>query len=149
MVHVDKLIVQGPRDGFYVAVLPLMSDRTDVVRVEDQTISLEIESADLTDHKIMGDLAIRDRTRALRVAMLEIHHRRAAAAARVGIFRVVVPAGNAKDVDELPAHIRKKMEIIPARTLDEVLAATLVTKEPAKGVKTLRKQTAARRVRRR
>jgi ATP-dependent Lon protease len=67
------------------------------------------------------------------------------AAARAGIARVIVPAGNELDLDELPTHVRRKLELIPVRTLEEVLDAALVTK---RGAKPARASVAAKRARR-
>ena len=47
------------------------------------------------------------------------------AAKRVGVQSIVLPEGNCKDLDELPAHIRRGMRCIFASTMDEVLAVVL------------------------
>ncbi len=47
------------------------------------------------------------------------------AAQRAGIFTVIYPAQNEKDLVELPASVRKRMRFIPVTTVDEVLAAAL------------------------
>ena len=49
------------------------------------------------------------------------------AAMRQGITTVVVPAGNVKDLVELPAAVRRKVQIVPARTVDDALAVALVS----------------------
>lgn len=51
------------------------------------------------------------------------------AAHRAGIRRIVLPERNEADVDEIPDDVRKELEIIPARLISDVLAATL-EKEP-------------------
>jgi ATP-dependent Lon protease len=53
------------------------------------------------------------------------------AAQRLGIKQVIIPAENANDVKELPAPLRKGIEIIMVRHIDEVLARVLCEKETA------------------
>ena len=48
------------------------------------------------------------------------------AALRAGIKKVVIPEENVKDLAEIPAEVTKKMEIIPASRLDDVLKVALV-----------------------
>jgi len=50
------------------------------------------------------------------------------AAHRAGIRRIVLPAQNENDVEEIPADVRKELEIIPATRVSDVLVAAL---EPA------------------
>jgi ATP-dependent Lon protease len=52
------------------------------------------------------------------------------AAARAGLTDVVVPAGNEKDLAEIPRHVRKKIAIHPVRTLADAMAVAL-TRRPA------------------
>jgi len=47
------------------------------------------------------------------------------AARRAGLTRVVMPRANAKDLRDLPEHVRDEMEFIFAERIDEVFAATL------------------------
>lgn len=47
------------------------------------------------------------------------------AAQRGGIKRVLIPKGNVKDLVEIPANIKNKLEIIPVKWIDEVLALAL------------------------
>ena len=47
------------------------------------------------------------------------------AAQRGGIKRVLIPKGNVKDLTEIPANIKNKLEIIPVKWIDEVLALAL------------------------
>ena len=44
------------------------------------------------------------------------------AAHRGGIATVVIPAENTKDLAEIPANVKDKLEIKPVRWIDEVLA---------------------------
>ena len=50
------------------------------------------------------------------------------AAHRAGIKKVLIPADNQKDLVEIPETIRKSIEIVPVKTVDEVLKHAL-TKE--------------------
>ena len=52
---------------------------------------------------------------------------KALAAEAAGIKKVLVPKGNEKDVAEIPESARKKLNIVPVETVDEVLAEALVT----------------------
>ena len=47
------------------------------------------------------------------------------AALRAGVKKVLIPAGNAKDILELTEEVRNRLEIIPVRTVDEVLEHAL------------------------
>jgi ATP-dependent Lon protease len=49
------------------------------------------------------------------------------AALRVGIKKVLIPEDNVKDLEEIPANVKKGMEIIPVRLIDEVLLHALVS----------------------
>ena len=47
------------------------------------------------------------------------------AARRAGINRVVMPKANAKDLRDLPEHVRNEMEFFFAERIDEVFAQTV------------------------
>lgn len=47
-------------------------------------------------------------------------------ALRGGIKTVLIPEDNVKDLEEIPANIKKELEIIPVRVIDEVLAHALL-----------------------
>ncbi|MFL6467736.1 MAG: endopeptidase La [Pyrinomonadaceae bacterium] len=47
------------------------------------------------------------------------------AAHRAGIRRIIVPAQNENDVEEIPEDVRKELEIIPATRVSDVLRAAL------------------------
>ena len=47
------------------------------------------------------------------------------AAARGGIKQVLIPEGNAKDLEEIPNEIKEKLDIIPVKWIDEVLDLAL------------------------
>lgn len=50
------------------------------------------------------------------------------AALRGGIKTVLIPAENEKDLEEIPNNVKKAMNIIPVRLIDEVLAHALTQK---------------------
>ena len=47
------------------------------------------------------------------------------AALRGGITTVLIPHENEKDLEEIPANVKKSLEIIPVETVDEVLSHAL------------------------
>ncbi|HOO50070.1 MAG TPA: endopeptidase La [Alphaproteobacteria bacterium] len=49
------------------------------------------------------------------------------AALRGGITKVLIPQDNAKDLEEIPQNVKKGLEIVPVRTIEEVLSYALVT----------------------
>ena len=51
------------------------------------------------------------------------------AAARAGCTRVVLPKGNEKDLEEVPAHLKRKLEFVFADRVAEAVAAALVPQE--------------------
>lgn len=59
------------------------------------------------------------------------------AAKRAGVTRVVVPANNRKDVDELPDHAKEGIEVFFASHYDDVLAIALPSfaKQPREAVR--------------
>ncbi len=57
---------------------------------------------------------------------------KALAAKRMGIKRVIIPARNKKDLEEIPKYIKKDMEFIPVETMDDVLKHALAGKKQAK-----------------
>jgi ATP-dependent Lon protease len=62
------------------------------------------------------------------------------AAIRAGITTIVIPDQNQKDLEEIPRHILKKVKVIPAKSIDDVLKVALekfppppvIAKTPAK-----------------
>jgi ATP-dependent Lon protease len=54
---------------------------------------------------------------------------KALAAQQAGIKRVVAPAFNEPDIDDIPEHLRKELEFVLVDNVDEVLDAAL---EPEK-----------------
>jgi len=60
------------------------------------------------------------------------------AAHRAGIKKVLIPEENKRDLDEIPDNVKKKIEIVPVQTMDEVLSHALVRMpEPATGGKNI------------
>ena len=55
---------------------------------------------------------------------------KALAAMRHGIRTVIIPDRNKKDLDDIPAEFREKLEFVPVKTIDEVIEIALV--EPVK-----------------
>jgi ATP-dependent Lon protease len=53
------------------------------------------------------------------------------AAVRAGCKTVIIPHGNVSDLAEVPPHVKEKLEIIPARSMDDVLKVALVRSLPA------------------
>ncbi|WFA10285.1 endopeptidase La [Tissierella sp. Yu-01] len=51
------------------------------------------------------------------------------AAHRMGIKKVLLPNDNGKDLDEIPDRVKKKMEFVLVKRMDEVLKHALVKKE--------------------
>lgn len=47
------------------------------------------------------------------------------AAHRSGILRIILPNENAKDIDELPAHVRDQVEFVLVEKIDELLSAAI------------------------
>jgi ATP-dependent Lon protease len=48
------------------------------------------------------------------------------AAARAGMTMVIIPAGNAPELTEIPEHVRAKLSIKPVRDMSEVLELALI-----------------------
>jgi ATP-dependent Lon protease len=57
---------------------------------------------------------------------------KALAARRMGIKTVLVPAKNDKDVDELPANVKRGMHFVYVEHMDQVLEAALAKRAPAR-----------------
>ncbi len=89
------------------------------------TIAVALISA-LTDTPTRADVALTGeitlRGRVLGVGGIK---EKAVAALRNGIRSVVLPAANASDLELLPEEVRKDVDFIQVRTMDEVMAAAL------------------------
>src|SRR5205085_9774268 len=58
---------------------------------------------------------------------------KALAAQQAGIKRVVAPALNEPDIDDIPVHLRKEMDFICVDNLNKALAQTLEQPKPSNG----------------
>ena len=50
---------------------------------------------------------------------------KALAAQRAGINRLIIPRRNEPDIEDIPAHLRRRMEFVLVDSEDEVLEAAL------------------------
>ncbi len=62
---------------------------------------------------------------------------KALAALRKGITKVIIPEKNVKDLEEIPKPMRRKIEFIPVRHMDQILEVALL---PEKAQKTKRRR---------
>ncbi|SNB47430.1 endopeptidase La [Geobacter sp. DSM 9736] len=53
------------------------------------------------------------------------------AAIRAGVTTVIIPEQNRKDLEDIPRHILKKIKVVTAKTIDDVLAVALEKFPPA------------------
>jgi ATP-dependent Lon protease len=89
------------------------------------TVGLVIASV-LSDRPIHHDLSMTGEV-SLRGKVLPVGGMRekALAAYRAGFRALVFPAGNVKDVDDIPLDVQEKLELIAVETMDEVFACAL------------------------
>ena len=89
------------------------------------TMATAVISA-LTDIPVRNDVAMTGeitlRGRVLPIGGLK---EKSLAAKRAGIKKVLIPFDNAKDLEELPSTIKKAIEFVPVKTMDEVLKHAL------------------------
>ncbi|MBW2176667.1 MAG: AAA family ATPase, partial [Deltaproteobacteria bacterium] len=82
----------------------------------------------LTDRKIDKDVAMTGeitlRGRVLPIGGLK---EKALGALRAGIHTVVIPEKNKKDLEEIPANVKRKIKFMPVRQMDAVLALAFGT----------------------
>jgi ATP-dependent Lon protease len=109
-------------------------------------IATAIVSA-LSGVPVRGDLAMTGevtlRGRVLAIGGLK---EKSVAARRLGIRHVVIPAGNARELDDLPTEVRENVTFHPVSTMDEVLTLALrpvATPAPTLDVGTRRRQRGA------
>ncbi len=90
------------------------------------TMATAITSA-LTGRAVSGNVAMTGeitlRGRVLPIGGLK---EKSMAAYREGVPTVLVPQGNERDIKEIPDNIRRKLNFIPVKTLDEVLKNALL-----------------------
>ena len=79
-----------------------------------------------TGRKVRGDVAMTGEI-TLRGKVLPIGglKEKSLAARRVGIKTVLIPNGNARDVEELPTVVKDEVTFIPVKQVDEVFAVVL------------------------
>lgn len=89
------------------------------------TIATAILSV-LTDRKVRGDVAMTGEI-TLRGKVLPIGglKEKSLAARRLGIKTVVIPEGNRRDIDELPAVVKNEITFVPVKSVNEVFALVL------------------------
>jgi ATP-dependent Lon protease len=56
------------------------------------------------------------------------------AAHRAGIKKIIIPSENERDLEEIPDNVKRKVEIVPAESMDEVLLHALVRMPEPTGV---------------
>ena len=85
----------------------------------------------LTKQPIHSDLAMTGeitlRGRVLPIGGLK---EKALGALRAGIKKIIIPIKNKKDLAEIPANIKRKIEFLPVKTMDEVLSIALELSPP-------------------
>ncbi|MCF0156189.1 MAG: endopeptidase La [Veillonella sp.] len=90
------------------------------------TMTLAMVSA-LTNRKVRSDIAMTGeitlRGRVLPIGGLK---EKLLAALAYGVKEVLIPKGNEKDIEELPAIVKEGLIITPVKTMDEVLAKALL-----------------------
>lgn len=57
------------------------------------------------------------------------------AAHRAGIRRIILPADNEHDIDEIPEDLRKELEVVPVKHISEVLASALERSPSGEGIR--------------
>ena len=105
------------------------------------TMATAILSA-LTGRKVRGDIAMTGEI-TLRGKVLPIGglKEKALAARRVGITTVLMPKGNIKDLEELPASLKAEVRFLPVCEVSEVFALALLEDETPKRETTPKKRT--------
>jgi ATP-dependent Lon protease len=93
------------------------------------TLATAITSA-LTGRPVSGDIAMTGeitlRGRVLPIGGLK---EKTLAAYREGVYTILMPQGNQQDIRDIPDNIRKKLTLIPVKTLDDVLSHALLTRK--------------------
>ncbi|MBM4031678.1 MAG: endopeptidase La [Planctomycetes bacterium] len=90
------------------------------VTVAASLISLLTGSRVRSDIAMTGEITLRGRV--LPVGGIK---EKVLAAHRAGLRRIILPKRNLKDLEDVPAAIRKELEIIPADTLGEVISTAI------------------------
>ena len=89
------------------------------------TMATAILSA-LTGRKVRKDIAMTGEI-TLRGKVLPIGglKEKSLAAFRSGIYKVIIPAQNKKDIEDIPKNIASQLEIIPVKEVDEIFSLAL------------------------
>jgi len=94
------------------------------------TLATALASA-LTGRPVRHDIAMTGeitlRGRVLPIGGLK---EKSVAAHRAGIRKVLIPEKNVRDIDDVPASVRKDLTFIPVTTMDQVLQKALVLPSP-------------------
>ncbi len=99
------------------------------------TMATAILSA-FTGRAVRGDIAMTGEITLLgKVLPIGGLKEKSLAARRVGIRTVIIPKGNEKDLEELPAVVKKDIQFITVTTVDEVFAIALCEGTPKGNVK--------------
>jgi ATP-dependent Lon protease len=81
----------------------------------------------LTNRPIRNDVAMTGeitlRGRVLPIGGLK---EKALGALRAGIRKVIIPEKNKKDLKEIPQNVKRRLEFVPVRGMEEVLSDSLV-----------------------
>jgi ATP-dependent Lon protease len=89
------------------------------------TVGLVIASV-LSDRPIRHDVAMSGEV-SLRGRVLQVGglREKALAAYRAGFRTMLFPAANVKDLDDVPADVRERLEMVPVESMDDVFALAL------------------------
>ena len=84
----------------------------------------------LTDTPVRKDIAMTGEI-TLRGKVLPVGgiREKVLAAHRAGIKKVLLPAENERDIEDIPKNVRKQMEFVLLHTVDEALEQALVKEE--------------------
>jgi ATP-dependent Lon protease len=113
-VHIHVPAGATPKDGPSAGVAMFMS-----------LVSLLTERTIRNDTAMTGEISLRGLV--LPVGGIK---EKVVAAARAGLKRVMLPARNRKDYEDIPEEARKQLEFIWLERVEEAMAASL---EPARG----------------
>ena len=98
-----------------------------------------------TQRPVRGDVAMTGEI-TLRGDVLKIGglREKLMAAVRAGVKNVIIPERNKRELSEVPEAVRKPLNIIPVKTIDEVLELMLVADDKARAGKRMLKRQGAR-----